>query len=367
MPIKFRCDYCRQLLGISRSKAGQIVDCPTCGRVVRVPELDGRREPVPEPEMNLADSELTGALAELARIGQQPIDDAEPDSSPQSAQVIEPEPLPAPEPIDPPAASGPLAGSIVPPSPPGSVEQRRPGRKPVDRRDQRAAAYDDELASLAIKDEGLPIWRRRAMPGRRKWRTLFPLPVILTICGVALIGFLCGYLVGDTGSHPDVTTTQNPSGGPAATETTQPSVKGHITFKNEEGQSRQDRRARVIAFPQQRQGQRKLGITGFRSGDSDSTEDFRSARAALRELGGAVAVADDDGNFELSLPATGTYSILVLSHYQPRDEDEPIEAPLMKLLNEYFDRPEQLLGRVAYHFTKIQNKGTKSQILDHLF
>ncbi|WP_145179529.1 hypothetical protein [Gimesia aquarii] len=69
MPIKFRCQHCDQLMGISRSKAGEIVDCPTCGLSVRVPGLDGQIAPIPQPKLNLKDSELSNALDELASIG----------------------------------------------------------------------------------------------------------------------------------------------------------------------------------------------------------------------------------------------------------------------------------------------------------
>jgi len=37
MPIRFRCQYCNQLLGISRRKAGTAVQCPTCHGQVMVP------------------------------------------------------------------------------------------------------------------------------------------------------------------------------------------------------------------------------------------------------------------------------------------------------------------------------------------
>ena len=37
MPIRFRCAYCNQLLGIARRKAGQVVRCPTCAGQVVVP------------------------------------------------------------------------------------------------------------------------------------------------------------------------------------------------------------------------------------------------------------------------------------------------------------------------------------------
>src|SRR4051812_27959976 len=37
MPIKFRCTYCNQLMGIAHRKAGTEVDCPTCKGKVLVP------------------------------------------------------------------------------------------------------------------------------------------------------------------------------------------------------------------------------------------------------------------------------------------------------------------------------------------
>src|SRR5207248_4663158 len=37
MPIRFRCAYCNQLMGIGRRKAGTIVRCPKCAGEVIVP------------------------------------------------------------------------------------------------------------------------------------------------------------------------------------------------------------------------------------------------------------------------------------------------------------------------------------------
>jgi hypothetical protein len=55
MPIRFRCAYCNQLMGIARRKAGTVVRCPTCAGQVVVPnpEAAGTEEPQapdqPEP------------------------------------------------------------------------------------------------------------------------------------------------------------------------------------------------------------------------------------------------------------------------------------------------------------------------------
>src|SRR3984893_2440696 len=40
MPIRFRCAYCNQLLGIARRKVGTVVRCPTCAGQVVVPDKD---------------------------------------------------------------------------------------------------------------------------------------------------------------------------------------------------------------------------------------------------------------------------------------------------------------------------------------
>lgn len=52
MPIRFRCAYCNQLLGISRRKAGQVVRCPTCAGQVVVPQAE---DGPPEPEQATAE------------------------------------------------------------------------------------------------------------------------------------------------------------------------------------------------------------------------------------------------------------------------------------------------------------------------
>jgi hypothetical protein len=50
MPIRFRCAYCNQLMGIARRKAGNVVRCPTCAGQVIVP-TPGNAVPAP-PQPN---------------------------------------------------------------------------------------------------------------------------------------------------------------------------------------------------------------------------------------------------------------------------------------------------------------------------
>ena len=51
MPVRFRCAYCIQLLGIARRKAGTIVRCPTCSGQVVVPSMESLpAEQLPESQ-----------------------------------------------------------------------------------------------------------------------------------------------------------------------------------------------------------------------------------------------------------------------------------------------------------------------------
>lgn len=49
MPIRFRCAYCNQLMGIARRKAGTVVSCPQCNGQVVVPTPDPGPGIVPPP------------------------------------------------------------------------------------------------------------------------------------------------------------------------------------------------------------------------------------------------------------------------------------------------------------------------------
>jgi biopolymer transport protein ExbD len=45
MPIRFRCPHCKQLLSVSRKKAGTGVVCPACSQNLQVPAIEGISEP----------------------------------------------------------------------------------------------------------------------------------------------------------------------------------------------------------------------------------------------------------------------------------------------------------------------------------
>ena len=85
MAIKFRCPHCQQLLGISSTKAGMIVDCPACGRSVPVPSEDGMAiQTAATSSLNVA-PKLLNALQELSAFGLPNENVSEPAVTPQAA------------------------------------------------------------------------------------------------------------------------------------------------------------------------------------------------------------------------------------------------------------------------------------------
>lgn len=96
MPIRFRCRYCNQLMGISRRKAGMTVKCPTCQAQVLVPlpESENAQNPHLEPPVGEAPAPLF-ERSDFEDFLQNPLPD-----KPAAPPVSAPPPPPAPFTID---------------------------------------------------------------------------------------------------------------------------------------------------------------------------------------------------------------------------------------------------------------------------
>jgi hypothetical protein len=108
MPIKFRCKYCNQLMGIARRKAGTEVHCPTCNGQLLVPFQDEPIGPGPAAAPVFERSDFDQYLQ--AEVGNQPVATAPPPAvpaaplpgtvwNPQSPEMVNVEPA-----VFPPAA-----------------------------------------------------------------------------------------------------------------------------------------------------------------------------------------------------------------------------------------------------------------------
>ena len=318
--------------------------------------LDGTVQPVEAPELDLGDAHLTRALEELARLVDAPLvpvklitgaDEGE-------TETLIPQPLPDPIPIEVPLPPTPV---VVTPAVNATLDA--PSENSL-------AGEQGLLAELASLSQGLPateIHESQAAPLPSMSATHRPAfsPLLLSLVSTGLFvgGMLTERLFRIVEGFPRHEKT---AVAPRAKDDAQSVLTGRITFKTKDGESQPDRGARILVFPQQRVGEVKLSVVGFRPGDLPA--DQLVANAALKAMGGAATTVDDDGAFKLPIEA-GSYRVLVLSHFQPREEIS-VAPELDKLLSGYFQNPESVLGRVEYEFSPLRIKGA-GDVWDHSF
>jgi hypothetical protein len=377
MPIKFRCPHCQQFLGISRSKAGAVTDCPTCGRTIRVPDLDGKISPLPKPKLDYADTGLARALSELANLGVagEPQGDGSTRHSPQPEAIV----LAPPPVVE--AVSLPVP---LPPEPMPHVDSAAPAALPVSQTKPGTQSPDalwgpmEELAALR------PASRREAAAAPRP--ASFPLLVGIA-CGLLGLGagFLLGRMTGDSSetTNPPAVAPQAvppvpapaPAGQPAEevsppaqvlpASDRQRAIEGRVTYVNADGESRPDSGARILVLPATREGASKLAVDSFRTGASDA--DLRVAQASIRALGGDFVLAGPDGHYEIQLPAAGKFQLLMVSKYQGRGSGSEGDPAGIAALKNWFDKPQLLLGQTLSTLTTVQFDGQIRLTRDHEF
>lgn len=321
--------------------------------------LDGTVQPMTKPELNLADTHLAKALDELARLAEAPAqkmvapksENGDADENDAENQI--PQPLPEPIPIEVPLPPTPIV--LQPPANVvlnGTTENGTPLESTL-------------LAELAALSANAPPTELRELPqaAAPAIRSQVTETTSIRLAITVLIVFLAGMLVErfihvlEMLGRPSTTVSQQ-----AKAEADESLFSGRITYKTKEGESLPDKGARVLVFPQQRSGEVKLSIVGFRP--ADSAADQLVANAALKALGGGAATVDEKGQFRLPIDA-GNYQLLVISHYQ-LNENPKANPALSKLLADYFDKPDELLGKVQTKFSPLRIKGT-GDIFDQSF
>ena len=392
MPIKFRCPRCRQFLGISRSKAGAVTDCPTCGRTIRVPDLDGTISPLPRPELDYADRGLAQALNELANLG------AGEEENQANAEGRNSPPLPKPVAMGlapPPSIKAVALPAQLPPSPLPSVGSSKP----------KADSASDDHPSISNSDKLIdPLKELAAMspPGRGDVRpqSRSTAQLLSAGAGCVFVGLVTGVFIGrmtiDVERQADspaaisppsvapvavspapVVSGQGaptisppldgaaPAGLPPAVMDRSQTLAGHVSYINADGESRPDSGARILVLPPTREGTSKLGVDSFRTGGGDA--DLRVAQASIRALGGDFAVSDSDGRYEVQLPVAGEYRLIIVSRYQGRGSGGEGDRAEIAALKDWFDKPQLFLGQTQSTLAAVQFDGKASQIRDHLF
>lgn len=347
MPIKFRCTHCNQFLGISRSQSGSIVDCPSCGRSIRVPDLDGTVAPLPRPAIDLSDNSLASALEQLAALEL---------GVSQDAVAAEPDRVGRPPVVStPPVISVPAEPIVASLSDAPSFPHESKSRPWLEVEEQLAALANDAPRRSAPRAPAF-ITRRDLLVASVSAATMAPITWWLTrrSHGIAL-----PHVAQDAAPARDAKAAPDaPATDPAA------ALTGRITYRTADGESRPDAGTRVLLFPENRQGSTLLSVDGFRS--NAAAADLQLARESMKLYGGAYVIADEQGRYGADLSSSGTYEILIISNYQSRPAG-PLPPDLLKALGRYFDRPQQLIGQTAYEFAHFRFTGRETAVRDHVF
>jgi hypothetical protein len=428
MPIKFRCQQCRQFLGISRSKAGSVVDCPTCGRTIRIPDLDGTVRPLPKPSLDLHDSSLARALDELALIGASSEDDfdsrgqkddfasavvsdsddqfqagsagdsgdqehenaAVKTHDPPAANVVDLKPLPPPEPIE----LNPVESKRREPPPPASFDgdsSAERGWKSTRQGDSwkhllASAKPDDGLADApggAAAAEPVPAavsgsHENRAALAAAAQPAAFRLApsTWFAIAGIGALIFAAGFWSGRIttlqagGSGPLPAGTPDVDGSSTGAPFTDsvsgdvPAIQGRITCRSENGEIRPDVGARIFVLPFEHADATLIPSDSVWIDATD--EDRKQANNRIRELGGGFGETGLSGEFHVQLPNAGKFHVLVLCNSRVRDDAIDI-SDIKQVVGGYFDNPTKLLGHVMLHLDEVQHPGTRTTYWDFQF
>jgi hypothetical protein len=350
MPIKFRCQHCRQFLGISRSKAGEVTDCPTCGKSIRVPNLDGTIDDIPAPTLDLRDAELADALAELAETPQTVVR--------PTVEVYSGRPAVADVGV---VRTEPVA--VTPRTTPKPIATADYLISAADTLDQDAGTKVNAEQELRTLSQSGP--RDRAAPTavsgdpsqNRRQLLLLLGPAVIVIGLLLVAAFVRPGRQAASASGPGAEEESSRPAVVAAPAPQEGTLVGTVTFLAEDGVRIPDSGARVILLPAERRGTLKFDVAGFLAGGDEV--DGRAAAAALRILGGDVVSADDDGRFELLASEATTYRLLVISRHCPRPLEEQPDEAVQELLSAYWLRPASLLGGLAFHTQQIERTGNE--------
>ena len=167
MPIRFRCAYCNQLMGIAKRKVGQVVTCPKCGGQVVVP--------TPDPAMEEEDKKAGNAGAAF-----------EEDDEVQKLLDFVEETRPAPT-AQPPAGARKGAAPVLQAPPPTVPAQRSPPQ-PVS-----GATFATDIDVVPLTSGNMP----PLVPARGVYLTTGVLSIVLFLAALLVgLAFLLGFLLG---------------------------------------------------------------------------------------------------------------------------------------------------------------------------
>lgn len=346
MPIKFRCTHCHQLLGISRTRATARVDCPRCGRSIRVPGADGDADTADSgSQERQSDGTLKKALGELLVLAApesnapKPSGDTSVKTPPHSSRdhgAISLEPLPADDPI------------VVELQP----QAMTPNPRAVERQDpDRPTSHPlAELARTAQKQRNSQETSPQKEPTRRISSVMSLMLLVVALAVGWGLGALQNRSLQTLADHqPDrLREAPDPNGQPIAIDR---QLTGRIEYQDIDGQLLADDGALILLLPHPRVGSLLLDARSFQKGPRHP--DRLATEAALISLGGRTARCDSDGRFSLSAEYEGPQVLIAISHHLERPDDVAADPGTRDVISAWFNSCDHMIGRRRVEMTRI--------------
>ncbi len=398
MAIKFRCPHCEQLLGISTTKAGTIVDCPACGRSVNVPTEGGVAKRTEPKQQSNKDAELLNALLELSALGGQTTIDVGP--PPISTAIPRERKFPILRPSSPQPGSStgtdrdtmrivPLANASANPvaglqqkdlhsellgmahfenAEPMLLDERlenvtldlnQADDVPVSTSKIRRGSHDlnsalQELVDVTDTAPSSPMRSQKVILEATPKRSPF-LPLMFALPAFA-IGLLLGTFWKSHG--PQSTSEPTTNGGDAIPAATAPASKmgerqinGIVSYVDDSGSKIADAGAVVLLLPTENTTRLRLDARPLR--EASDSKARQAVEAALKILGGSVYQTDSSGQWNAKESANTAFSVIVISRHRSRTESQPVPANALESLSNWLDSPLHIVGRLAVQQTVV--------------
>lgn len=352
MPVEFLCQKCRRRLSVSQRKRGAVVNCPKCGQPNVVPVE--RSESASEAMAAMAKAaEAEPAIPEVVVFDDVPelIAQQQPGSIPTvqaSLSAAAGSPPPGAKPFDLPPPGGDVAAA------PAKSEQAGPPlvspppwMNPVERSAQSGSRVSGAAARLKPRaEDALLVLSRRAV---------YALAGLMF--GLSFGAFTAGYLIG-RGRRPAPVESVDAG---ASSQSEPVALEGGVIYSAAPGQYKPDAGAVAIAVPVDNVPKEKLPAAGLRPDGADESVSL-SATNALAGLGGAVAWANDEGDFQLVVPQPGEYHLLVISRHAKRPAGKAIAKADLDQLKAYFADAAGLIGPDKYALSRRRMAGAAAPL-----
>lgn len=138
-------------------------------------------------------------------------------------------------------------------------------------------------------------------------------------------------------------------------------LSGAVVYATGGGRTLPDDGSVVIVLPtEQRPAPTgKAPVEGLRPGDPLPREDSDNLRI-IQSIGGAYARADSEGRYQVTLPDTGRYFVLIVSKNKYRAANEELDKADIAQLGRYVQPPTELLGESKYKWQEVTVRTNES-------